>query len=517
MSTPIHESHPAAAARRPWTVVALATAAVLVHLVPDSAYGYFRDELYYLACARRLAWGYVDHPPLSILVLRLVTAAFGDSVLTLRLLPALAHGASVVLGAATARRLGGSGWAQSVTALAVAVAPIYLLFCDFYSMNAYELLAWALALLLVARIIAEGKPRLWLAVGVLFGLGLENKHTMVTLGLALGVGLLLTSERKQLREKWLWLGVLAAIALVVPNLIWQQANGWPSLEFYRQATLQKNIPTTPLKALLQQALVTNFGALPLTVAGFVFLLRAPAGRALRPLGWTCLVLLALLLASGTSRPDRVAGMYPLLYAAGAVALEARRRKDGAGRWVSAVPWAVGLVGLGLAPLGISALPPRVPMRYMEHMASLVQGERGHRAPLPQWLADRTSWPQIVGQVEQVYDALPAAERASAILYAENYGEAGALEHFGPARGLPRVISNHNSYFHWSARAGVDAPVAIALGADRAALERLFARVERAGETHCELCMTYEDGVPIYVASEPKEPLSALWPRLKNYN
>lgn len=492
----------------------LAVAAAVVHLVPNAAYGIFRDELYYLACADRPAWGYVDHPPLSVAVLAVNRAIFGDSVLALRWLPAVCAAGVVLLAASLATAFGGGVVARRLAALAAASAPIYLAIFDFYSMNAIEVLAWTASGLLVARLLSGADPRGWIAVGAILGAALLNKHTTAVYGAALAFGLVATRARSHLAGRWPWIGVLVAAVILLPNLIWLAANGWPTLEFYRNALL-KNVDTPPHASLVTQAFVMNFGALPLLVAGFVFLLRSPAGRPWRALGWACVMLLALHVASRSSRPDRIAGMWPVVLAAGAVALESARAS---GRWRRLVPAtaaATAALGLAFLPVGTGMFPPAVTTRYMGFLGGIIQIERGKSARLPQWLADRSGWKEVADAVVDVVETLPPEERSKAVIYGSNYGFAGAIEHFGAGRGLPPVISDHNTYWLWS-KPYLGAEVFVTVGADRADLEPLFESVEEVGRTRCGWCLEDMNAEPIYVARRPKVPIASIWDRSRNY-
>jgi 4-amino-4-deoxy-L-arabinose transferase-like glycosyltransferase len=408
-------------------------------------YGIFRDEFYYLVNAERLAWGYVDHPPLAPLLLSGVRVTLGESTLALRLLPALAGAGTVLLAGLTARRMGGTLAAQAIAALCVVAVPVYGVMFGFYSMNAFELLLWAGAAYVVVALLADDQPRLWLLFGLLAGIGLQNKHTFVVFAMGLALGLLL-HRRSAFGSRWLWLGGLLALVIFLPNLIWQMQHDWPTLEFYAGAA-GKNIASSPVDVLLDQLLAMNPGLLPVWLLGLVWLLRT---RTFRPLAWSYLLPLLLLMAFGSSRPDRLAPAYVPLFAAGAVSIEqlAWRR---AWRWLPVAAIILALVSaMVVAPLGLPLLPPPATARYAEAFG-LGSFEEGVTVELPQYFADRFGWPELTLTVAQVYRQLPLEEQEKAAIFISNYGEAGAIHFYGRAYGLPEPISGHNNYWLWGRR------------------------------------------------------------------
>jgi hypothetical protein len=490
-------------------------AAVLMAATVLGPYGWFIDELYYLACAQRLAWGYVDHPPLSIAVLSATNAVLGDAMWAVRLPAALAVAGAALCAALIARRLGGGAFAQVLAVHCVGCAPVALVIGSFYSMNAFELLFWPAAALVLLRLRGGEDARGWLAFGLLMGLALLNKHTSVVFLGAVGAALLLVPARAHLRTRWPWLAGLVAALVLAPNLAWQHAHGWPSLEFYASAQAHKNLPTPPAKVLADQVLFAGPGALPVWLAGLVFLLRGRVPRDARPLGYAFLVLLGMMLVSGSSRPDRIGAFYPILFGAGGAAVEAWTARTGA-RWVrAAVVLLVLASGAFVAPLALPLLRPEQVAAYAQATGVLPKIERGKTSPIPQWLADRTGWPEFVDDMAAAVGTLSPEERAGAILYAPSYGQAGALERLGPARSLPPVISNHNTYHLWS-QGRTDSDVLVAAGAREQELRQLYRDVRTVRIHHCTYCMSWRDGMPIYVARGARQPLSAWWPDLRKF-
>jgi hypothetical protein len=479
-------------------------------------YGYFIDEFYYLACADHLAFGYVDHPPLSVWLLWLSRAVLGDSLAALRVVPALAGAATVFLTGLLARRLGAGFLGQVLAATAVMAGSIYHILFGFYSMNALAPLLWLGVFAVLVEIERRDEPRLWLVVGALAGVGLQNKHTFVLLLGAMTVGVVLTSARRHLRSGWLWSGVVLAVVLFSPNVIWQVANGWPSLEFYQNADLYKNIRTPPLEVLAMQVLVTNPGTLPIWLAGVAFFLVSPGARSYRHLGWIPIVLLILMVFGQKSRPDRIAAVYPLLFAGGATYLAAAWERTRS-RWLG---WGVPTMLLGgavaLAPVGLPVLSPHLMAAYTERLGLIPPMEEGKDTEIPQWFADRTGWEQFVDDVAGVVGRLDPADRRRAIILVPSYGQAGALELLGRGRGLPPAYAVQNNYYHWGPP---PAPVDVAImtgpfGED--VVRRLFGIVDRAWIHDCPWCTPWRDEIPIWVVRGPNLPMAEAWPGLKHY-
>lgn len=502
-------------------LLAMAAVALAFQVVPNlfGGYGYFIDELYYIACAQRLDFGYVDHPPLTPFLLHIQMSLFGDSVASIRFLPALAGAVLAYLAGWLAAFFGGGRWAQALAAVSVILAPVYLIFFDIFSMNGFEVLFWTASVAVLLIMVRTNEPKLWLVYGAVAGIGLLNKHTMVLVSFASLLGLALSPARRLLWSRWLVLGGVIAFVLFLPNLLWQLDNGWPSLEFYRNATLLKNLPSPPLKTLLNQFLFMNPVLFPIWSAGLFFLFSYDERN--RTAGFAYVILLGILVVSQSSRPDRISGLYPVLLAAGAVWWEkVLVRRAPRVRWAFAA--VVVTVGLLFAPLFQPWLAPATLARYAAFVGVDTQIERGEgkRAELPQWLADRFGWEELVAHVADVYRDLPPDEQARALIVAPSYGHAGALELMGAPLGLPPVVSSHNTYHMWgrelSRRLG---DVVIYLGENRAELETRYRDVREVGVYECDYCMNWRNDMPIYVAR--KSQLSALeleelWERSKHY-
>jgi hypothetical protein len=475
---------------------------------------YFRDEFYYLACARRLAWGYVDHPPLSILILWLLRHVAGDSLFALRLTAALAAAANVALAGSMARRMGASRIGVTLAMTATAVAPMLLSLGSFYSMNVFDVLAWSVAMRLFMDVLERPSTARWLLLGVALGLGLENKLSVLWLGAGIGAGLLLTPARRQLLTIGPWLAGAIAAAIIAPHVLWQVAHGWPTLEFIRNASRDKMQAVTPIRFLADQVMNMNPFTMPVWLTGLVVLLVSRHAARWRPLGVAFLTVAAILILNGTSRSGYLAPAYTMLFAAGGAAIErvvAQRVARGA---MLTVLVAGGLVSVPLA------IPVLSTDRYVAYSRALgiapSTEERKDVGRLPQFFADREGWDQFVGQVAAVFERLSPAERASAAVLVGNYGEAGAIEQLGRGRGLT-AISGHNNYWLWGP-AGRTGDVLIVVSRSAERLEEQFSSVEPAGQIACGDCMPYENGQTIFICRNLKPPaLAARWPGLKHYD
>jgi hypothetical protein len=503
------------------SLAAAALAKVAVQFLAIRRYGYFRDELYYLACSDHPAAGYVDQPPFSILFLRLWRAVFGDSLVALRMPAVLAGAATVVLTGLIARRLGGGRFAQILAALAAIAAPMWLGMNGYFSMNSFDILFWTLAAyLLIVLFRSEPGPRVtrsWLALGVVLGFGLENKISVLWLGCGLFAGLLLTKQRRWLKTPGPWLAGALAGLLFLPHVLWQVRNGWPTLEFMRNATSGKYKAIGPVVFLVEQLLMMNPLAAPLWIAGLAVLLFSKDNAPFRPIGVLYLAVFVILAANGKAKPEYLSPAYSPLFAAGAVALErwlARRSL----RWTG-IAYAVLLAAGGavIAPLAIPILP--VPT-YIAYARALGQEpstpEKKEVGALPQHYADMFGWFEMVDTIAQAWSSLPESERRIAGIYVRNYGEAGALDFFGRKYGLPPALAAHNNYFLWGLH-GTTGEVLIVYGGKKEDHERVFERVELAALFEHPYVMPYENHRPVWICRRLKMSLADVWPGEKNFS
>ena len=496
-------------------VLMLAGATFLLHVFTNAHYNFFRDEFYYIACGQHLAWGYVDHPPLVAVFARLSHTLFGDSLGGLRLLPALAGALTVWLAGLMARELGGGRYAQGLAALGVMVSPAYLEGFTLFTMNAFDVLCWSFTLLIAIRIFKGGSPKLWLLVGLVAGAGLLNKHSVLFLLAGLFLGLLLTPARRHLRTRWPWLGGAIALAIFAPHLMWQAQHGWPTLEFMSNARRFKNAPIAPAQFLLAQVMIMLPLTAPVWIFGLGWLLLGREGRPYRPIAWAYLFILAVFIAT-QAKPYYLCPFYPVLLAAGAVAVEIPARRRFAGWLRPAIPmlWIAG--SALVAPVVLPVLPPPQLERYLKKLHMQEPLAERHRSPrLTQTYADQFGWEEMVARVAHAYQSLTLEERARCGIFASNYGEAGAIDFYGPRYGLPHAMSGHNNYFLW----GPDPrpiDIIITVGERREDVEKTFRNVVEVDRTHNEWCMPYENDRPILIGRVLRAPLAEIWPHTKHY-
>ncbi len=493
-----------------WVVALLA---LVFHLVTYAGYGYFRDELYYLANGRHLGLGYVEHPPLIGFMAFVVEHVLGTSLFAIRLLPAVFHALTILAVAATAREMGGRRTAQALAGLAAFVAPIMIGLFAIFTMNAFDVLCWAVLSWIVARYLRTRDERLWVLFGVVAGIGLENKISVLFAGFGVACGLLVAGPRTAFRRPWIWIGGAIAGVLFAPHVAWQIATGWPTREFIHNATTEKNTPLSPAAFLGAQALNT-VSALPVWIAGLVFLLAGRAAKPFRALGWG-FVAVVLVMLSTNSKPYYLSPAYTALFAAGGVALE---RLGGLGGRLARAGVVVFMlvVGVAIAPFAKALMSED---RFVAYAARLgveaPREERGAVGRLPQQFADMHGWQELAAAVGDVYARLPAEEKAKACVFGQNYGEAGAIDLFGPRYGLPPAISGHNSYFFWGP-GSCTGEVLIVIGGSERDLREGFASVHRAATFTCRDCRPFENNLPLWVARGMRAPMKEVWPRVKKF-
>jgi hypothetical protein len=497
-------------------LLAILACKLAVHLYAGRHYGYFVDELYYLACSRHLDWGYVDQPPLIALVIWMWRSIFGQSLAAIRLLPALAGLAEVALTALMARELGGKRFAQALAAITALAAPAILGGDGILTMNAFEPLFWMGCAYLLIRLIATENTKLWIWLGVLAGFGLENKYSMLIFGAGLVLGLALTSERRFLFNRWLWLGGAIAFLIFLPNLIWNVQHHFPFLEL--QANIRANgrdVPLGPVAFFQQEFLLMNPIALPVWVGGLWFFFFTQAGKRFRAIGWAWIFTAGVIVVL-SPRVYYLFPAFPVLFAGGGALWEQLLARPRLAWLKFAYPALMVAVGALLAPLALPLLPPETYIRYTQAIGLEQPRIENHQlGPLPQIFADQFGWDEMAATVARVYNSLPPEIRARTAIFAQTYGQAGAIDLFGPKYGLPPAISGHQSYFLWGPR-GYTGESMIVLDDSEEDLARLFAHVQKAASVYHPYSMPYQH-FDVYYCQGMHPPLAEMWPHLKRWN
>jgi len=496
-------------------VLLVAGVNLLFHLFIAGRYGIFRDELYYLACGEHLDWGYVDQPPLIALIAWFARHLFGDSLLGLRLLPAVSGAGVVWLAGCLAREMGGGRFAQALAAVSVACVPAYLLFQHWLTMNAFEPLIWTGCAWCVVRAAHTREPRYWLGFGVLAGIGMENKYSMAFFIVGVVTGLMLSPERRFFRSRWMWIGALAAFLIFLPNLLWLVRHDFPFLELMNNVRRSgRDIVRGPVAFMLDQAMLVNPMLFPLWIGGLGWLMFNRTGRRYAVLGWIYLVMLALFIVL-RGKNYYLAPAYAMLLAAGAVAFEqftSRRFAWGRPAYLVLVTGA----SVFLAPLFTPILPVDTYIRYQKILGlEPLKAENQRTGVLPQYFADEFGWEEMTRAVAKVYFSLPPAERATTAIFANSYGQASAIDFFGPKYGLPKAISGHQNYWYWGPRDYTGETV-IVLGSDGSGDRQHFATVEFAGRVEHPYSRL-DEHFDIFICRRLNENLQSFWPRAKHWN
>jgi hypothetical protein len=435
----------------------------------------------------------------------------GDSLFALRFFPAICGGLIVLLAGLMARELGGGRYAQALAAVAVMVAPVYLAIDNFFSMNCFDQVFWALAGYIVILILKEDNSKLWILFGLVAGIGLMNKYSMGFLGLGVVVGLVLTPARRQLFSKWLWLGGAIAFVIFLPHILWEIRHGFPTLEFIHNAP----IPHTPLQFIVGSVVEVHPLTMPIWLAGLAFFFLAKVGKPYRLFGWVYVSLLALFLLT-PARPYYLSPVYIFLFAGGAVLIGAFVQQWN-WNWLKPASLVLLLMsGAALAPYALPVFPLGIFLKYQEFIGfKPATEEKDELGKLPEQYEDMFGWENMVATVAKVYKSLSLEEKQKCVIVASNYGEAGAIDFFGNKYGLPHAISGHNNYWLWGP-GEKPGEIAIMVGGDPKDYYSMYEDVQQAATVTCEYARPLETNLPVYLCRRPKVTLQQDWPHLKNF-
>ena len=498
-------------------------ATFLFHLYFNNRYGYFRDEFNYIDCGNHLQWGYVDQPPLVPFLIHLCRAVLGDSLRSIRFLPALSSSLLLVQTAAIARELGGRRFALFLSAVCVLVAPQYLSNGSLLGTNSLEPNLW-MGCAYFAILAVKCSPRHWLWFGVCAGIGLNNKYSIAIFGVGIVVGLLLTAQRRVFLNKWIWLGGAAAFLIFLPNLLWNIHYDWPFAQLMHNIRAEgRDVVLGPVEFFLQQLLIVNPFTAPIWLIGLFVLLFSARLKPYRLLGWCYLVGYAFFF-SQHGKNYYLSPVYPMLMAAGAVAIEAALDRPESGRprlhWLKPTIAIVLLInGAYLAPVVVPLLSPDHFIAYARYLPiKLPVMEHAHaRAALPQWYSDQFGWKEIADEAFVAWNRLTPEERQdkNCGIFANDYGQAGAVNFFDRTLGLPPALSGDRTYWIWGPQ-GYTGNCLIVMGDRGERLEQLFDQVEFVGLSP-DNQWALESQIGVHICRKPKfGTLADLWPRLKRW-
>lgn len=501
---------------------AIALAKLAFHIYFNNQYGYFRDEFDYMSCGDHLQWGYVDQPPLIPFLIHICRASLGDSLRSIRFIPAVASSLLVVQSALLARELGGRRYAMLLTAICAFIAPQYLSNASLLTTNCLEPNLWMGCAYFVILAIKRQNPRYWLWFGVIAGLGLEEKYSIAVFGLGIVVGLLMTQHRGVFLHKWIWLGGCVAFLIFLPNILWNVHYGWPFVQLMHAIRSEgRDVVLGPFAFFFQQTLLLDPITAPIWLAGLFALFFWRPLQPYRILGWCYLVSYAVFFVLH-GKSYYLAPIYPMLLAAGAVLIEATLDRPATGRlrlqWVKpAIAVLLLASGAHLIPVTVPVLSPERFLAYTKTLPfKLPVTEHSHaRAALPQWYSDQFGWKEIADETEVAWNQIPAAERSDCGIFAQDYGQAGAIDFFGRRNGLPGAMSGDRTYWLWGPR-GYSGNCMIVLDDRQQVLERYWQNVELVGIS-APNPYALEQQIPVFLCKSKKfDSWTNVWPHLKRW-
>lgn len=494
-----------------WAVIGiLCLVKFVLHFSVSERYGYHGDELYFIECGKRLAFGYVDHPPIVPWIARLSGSLFGYGLTSLRLFPIVAGAATIAFASLLAREFGGGRYAQLLAGLCALIAPAYLMMSSMLNIPVFEPIFWIVCSLLVIRIIRRDQQKLWLAVGLVAGIGLLNKHTMLLWGIGLVGGLILAGQQRQLTKPWPWLGGLVALAIFSPNLVWQYQHEWATVEFIRNIDKSMLAEIPRILFLLGQILYMHPFTIPIWVLGIYFFF-ARNQKDLRAFGWLYVVVLTILLIRH-GKPYYLAPIYPMLFAGGAVVIE---------RWISGIRriWLQSAVVAFLVFGGAVLVPFALPILSITTKERIVGAIAGRIIPPEALTGDmrlQNGWHSYIRKFEIVYANLEIEEQSTTVILSDKYNIVSAVNFFDSSGPLPHAYSGHMTHYFWGPPPATTTTL-LACGIEEEKLRAHFESVTEGGSLSHPLGDGEFEGMPIYICRNPHQPLPDMWPEFKCFD
>jgi len=489
---------------------------LLLHLFSNAFahYGIFRDELYYIACSKHLAAGYVDQPPLSSFILFAVRHLIGDSIFAIRLLPAIASAITVFMTGLIVRKLKGKLYAITIACLSVALAPQFLGTCTIFSMNSFDWLFWALASYIVILIVTSNNNKLWILLGLTLGFGLLNKIDILWFGASLFIGLLLTPQRKHLKTNWPYISGIIALLLFSPYIYWNITHDFATLQFIHNASTLKYASQNPGTLLSGILLSMNPFSVFVWLAGIYYFFFDKDGKTFRIAGYIFLITLLILIINWHTKAEYLAPVFPLLYAGGGIIFEKLIEYPKLAKIKIALPVIISFTGLLMIPLALPILPVQTFIGYTHIIGFSPKSNEEHKLEgLPQFYADMFGWENMAATVAKVYNSFPPEEQINTIVYAQNYGEAGAIDYYRDKFNLPRVLSGHNNYWYWGA-ADTNFTTVIVIGSSKDDLLKICNSVTQAAVIKSKYAIPYENNLPVFICSNFKIPFNVLYQKIR---
>ncbi len=501
-------------------IITFSAVRLLLHLYTNifGGYGYFRDELYYIACSEHLDIGYVDHPPLSIFILWISRLIFGDSIFALRLLPAICAAALVFITGLITLKLNGGIPALLAALSAVVITPVSLGMHSIFSMNCFDWLLWCLAFYLIILLFSTGDNKYWYYIGIVIGLGLLNKTGFLWFGTGFFIALLLTKERRSLLSYYPYVAGLLALLIFLPYIIWNASNDFAHLEFISNAVKYKYTGVTVMDFLIGQILLQIPLTLPLWIGGIVYLVKSKESS-LRIPGIIYLTSFFILLINGHSKPEYLSPAYPVLFAAGGIVFERFILRRNLLKIGYAYLVLIIITGILFIPLMLPVFPEEKFISYSNTLGLHLKNSEGLTlTELPQHFADMHGWEEMAKEVSAIYLSIAPEEKEKTFVFAHNYGEAGAIDFFRKKYELPKVICPHNSYWLWEKDElnNFDYQNVIIIGGRGEDHAENLMNVELVKELELKYAIPYEANVPLYFASGFKVDIRELWNQIKVY-
>lgn len=487
---------------------------LLLTLVTAGRYGFFGDELYYFACSKHLAFGYVDHPPLVAILTFISVKIFGETLIGLRFLSGLAGAGTVLIASHISKSLGGNKFSQSLAALLILFSAGIPAISSFFSMNPVDIFLCSLFILLFIKIIDDPSPKKWIILGLVLGIGLLNKYTFMVLGFSTITALMITKHWRYFKSPWLYISFLIGFLLFLPHIIWQIDHSFPTLEFMKNATSNKNLSLSPLTFILQLILGLNPFTFPIWLSGIIFLTFGKHFKKYHIFGWMAILFLAVYMTQN-SKVYYAIPIFPLLFAAGSIVIEKWVEKYHMNyiKWVTII--LIVISGTVLMPLFVPILPVEQFVSYSKTIGvwDYIKMEQDESDLLPLHFIYRFGWPEMVELVAETYHSLPIEDQAdeTAIL-ASWYGPAGAIDHFGQKLGLPPSICGRNNYWIWGFREYTGECI-ISVGFNVEQMKQFYNDVRVAAN----FIHPYAYNLTICICKDPKFKLEEIWHEVKVYN